>query len=78
MANYTGYTIDELNALEKAIAMGVEEVQYADRRKVKYRSLADMRSLQREMREALGLFDTPRNFVAVHTRSPNSFYGCND
>jgi len=78
MANYTGYTIDELNALEQAIATGAEEVQYADRRKVKYRSLEDMRSLQREMREVLGLSDTPRNFVAVHTRFSNSSYGCND
>jgi hypothetical protein len=35
------YTIDDLNALKAAIAQGVREVEYADK-KVTYRSLNEM------------------------------------
>ena len=47
------WTQDDLAALEKAIALGAEEVQYADK-KVKYRSLAEMMAVRDRIRESLG------------------------
>ncbi len=48
------FTIEQYNTLSAAIATGALSVQYADKT-VKYRSLAEMRSLLNEMAEQLGL-----------------------
>lgn len=48
------FTTEQLDALEAAIAQGVLEVRYADKTIV-YRSLAEMQTIRRQMREALGI-----------------------
>lgn len=48
----TIYTHAMLEALEKAIADGVESVKYSDK-EVKYRSLAEMKEIARDMRNVL-------------------------
>lgn len=48
------YTLEQLTALENAIAQGATEVQYADKR-VTYRSLDEMNRIRQQMREELGL-----------------------
>jgi hypothetical protein len=51
------YTSDQLAALEDAIAQGALEVEYKDRR-VKYRSLAEMNEIRRQMKVELGTATT--------------------
>lgn len=46
-------TLEELQALEEAIRLGVRKVKYADR-ETEYRSVAEMRSIRDEMRAELG------------------------
>lgn len=51
----------QLDALEKAISLGALEIEYDDaggRKRVRYRTLDQMRSLRREMRRELGLDTT--------------------
>jgi hypothetical protein len=48
------YTSDDLNTLKAAIAQGVREVEYADK-KITYRSLDEMLKIQRLMEKELGL-----------------------
>ena len=48
----TTYTIEQLTALEKAIAEGVKRVKYQDK-EVEYRSLEEMFTLANTMRAAL-------------------------
>jgi len=48
------YTMEQLEALEKAIALGVTQVSYNGNSQT-YRSLEEMRSIRDEMRLALGL-----------------------
>ena len=48
------YTLDQLSALEEAIASGALRVRYSDR-EVTYQSLDAMRKLRAEMRQELGL-----------------------
>lgn len=48
------YTPEQLTALEAAIAQGALEVQYKDRR-VKFRDLAEMNEIRRQMRAELGV-----------------------
>ena len=62
------YRQTDLDALELAIATGALKVRYADGREVTYRSLAEMRSLRREIRAALGLFEPGRSIVMEHRR----------
>lgn len=62
------YGQTDLDALELAIATGALKVRYADGREVTYRSLADMRSVRREIRAALGLSEPGRTIVAEHRR----------
>lgn len=50
----TSWTQDDLNKLEKAMASGIQEVEYSTG-KVKYRSLAEMQTARRLIRKALGL-----------------------
>lgn len=55
------FTQTQLDALETALALGALEVEYDDpggRKRVRYRTLDQMRSLRREMRRELGLDDT--------------------
>ncbi len=55
------YTQTQLDALEEAIALGALEVEYDDpggRKRVRYRSIEQMRSLRREMRRELGIDNT--------------------
>lgn len=46
------YTQADLDAITKAIATGAEEVVIGDR-KIKYRSLEKMKTIQREIKEYL-------------------------
>ena len=48
------WTQAQLTSLEAAIALGALEVEYEDR-KVKYRSLKEMRSIRDSIRKELGL-----------------------
>lgn len=48
------YTMEQYQALIEAIAEGVLEVQYADK-KVRYRSLSDMLQVKKLMEDDLGL-----------------------
>jgi hypothetical protein len=48
------FTLEQLEALEAAIAQGVKRVKYADK-EVEYPSLKDMLMLRDQMREELGL-----------------------
>lgn len=48
------YTMEQLKALEDAIALGVTQVSYNGNSQT-YRSLDEMRSIKNEMRNALGL-----------------------
>lgn len=48
------YTIEQLNALEEAIAQGALEVEYNDKR-IRYRSLDEMQRIVNSMKKALGL-----------------------
>lgn len=54
------WTIEQLAAVEEAIAQGATRVKYADR-EVQYASLADLLSLRDRMRRDLGLADASRN-----------------
>lgn len=51
----TTWTVKDLEKLEKAYKTGTVEVQYENNQRVRYRSLADMRSLIEEARDELGL-----------------------
>lgn len=48
------FTHDELNALERALSLGLKEVQFKDGKQV-FMSLKEMRSLRAQMRRELGL-----------------------
>lgn len=53
------WTQADLIAINQAIATGAMEVRFADGRLVKYRSLAEMRSIRDEIASALGLKPEP-------------------
>ncbi|WCT73938.1 hypothetical protein PQ455_01510 [Sphingomonas naphthae] len=44
------YNQADLDALSSAITGGIQEVTYADGRKIRYQSLADMRALRNDMK----------------------------
>lgn len=50
-----GWSQAELDALERAIALGVMRVTYDTGKTVEYRSLSDMLSLRDRMRSELGM-----------------------
>jgi hypothetical protein len=52
----TTYTEEQYNALKQAIAEGVREVYYGDKRVV-YRDLSEMKSILSDMRQELGIGD---------------------
>ena len=63
------WTQADLDALNRAIATGAREVEFADGRKVAYRSLADMRSIRDEIAVAVGAAaPRPRVTFAEHCR----------
>ena len=50
----TTWTIDQLQKLEEAYALGATKVKYADK-EVEYRSLGDMDKIITRMKKALGI-----------------------
>lgn len=74
MANES-FTMDDLRALEGAIALGATRVKYTDK-EVEYRSLKDMQATRRMIRRELGLEDSSkrtglfggRRIVAKHSK----------
>lgn len=56
------FTLDQLTALDAAIATGSLEVKYADKQ-VTYRSLAEMLRIRALMATELGLVSTSRNRI---------------
>lgn len=59
----------DLDALDRAIALGAYSVRYADGREVKYRSLPEMNQLREKMKRELGIVDQNRAaFVIEHRR----------
>lgn len=68
-AQYTpSYTVDNLHNLEQAIALGITEVYYGDKR-VGYRSLNEMNQIVLLMKKALGLTDNTNNRVYAEFHS---------
>lgn len=62
------YTVQDLQALEAAIATGALEVEYADK-KIKYRSLAEMQQIRNQMLQELGTAPkTPKRIFAQHSK----------
>lgn len=57
------WTDADLTKVRKAIASGALTIRYADRT-VTYRSLEDLRSIEREIATALGQPTTPRRRLA--------------
>jgi phage terminase small subunit len=53
----TSYTLEQVQALEAALAQGVQTVEY-DNQRITYRSASEMRRQLAEMKRSLGL--TPR------------------
>jgi hypothetical protein len=62
------YSQSDLDTLQGAIATGALEVQYADGRRVRYRSLDDMRKICQEIKNALGYRAESRVVVVEHRR----------
>lgn len=75
MSNNSGYTIEQLRALETAIASGERRVKYNDK-EVEYRSIDEMIKLISLMRQALCLDSTTgksglfggRRINAIHSK----------
>ena len=49
-----GYTLEDYDALNKALASGAKKVQYADK-SIEYQSVGDMLRIREEMKNELGL-----------------------
>lgn len=66
MGAFVAYTIEQLDALDAAIAEGALVVAYSDKR-VQYRSLDEMIRIRKLMRDELGLNGTSGGirFVSV-------------
>lgn len=47
------WTLADLENLDRAIATGATKVRFADNREVTYRSLAEMRSIRKEIVDSL-------------------------
>lgn len=61
------YTTLQIENLEKAIASGVLEVEY-DNRRVRYQSLAEMRRVLADMRATTGADAKPRFADTIYDR----------
>lgn len=63
------WTQADLANLDKAMATGASKVRFADNREVTYRTLADMRSVRKEIVEALiGAPAVARTTFVEHSR----------
>lgn len=63
------WTQADLDAINQAMATGAMEVRFADGRLVKYRSLAEMRSIRDEIASAIGAVpESPRTTYASFSR----------
>jgi len=60
----------DLTAIDQALALGANEVRYADGRLVRYRTLADLWALRRRVAAELGvtLDSAPRVMLAEQRR----------
>ena len=63
----TSWTLEQLHALEKALAEGVLTVKYSDKL-ITYRSLDEMLRLREAMRLALGLTEKSVRLLARHSK----------
>jgi hypothetical protein len=61
------WTLEQLTALEDAIAQGTLIVRYADKQ-VQYRSLTEMLQLRDMMRQELGLSQPTKRLFAKHSK----------
>lgn len=61
------WTLDQYNALNDAIAQGVNQVMYGNKLVI-YRSLDEMLKLRNTMREELGLNRSPKRLFAKHDK----------
>jgi len=61
------FTLEQLTALEDAIAQGVQSVMYGNKQ-VMYRSLAEMIMLRDQMRSELGLAPKTKRIFAKHSK----------
>lgn len=58
------WTVEDLKALESAIAQGVVRVEYSDK-KITYRSLDEMIRIRNRIRKDLGFIDEkPKRFLS--------------
>lgn len=63
----TSWTQTDLDALEAAIAKGVQRVKYSDK-EIWYHSLDDMLKLRDAMRKALGVTSKTVRLYAKHSK----------
>jgi len=64
------YTAQQLADLRAAIAEGVMKVRFSDGREMTYRSLAEMRAIERDMAAELETGQwKPRRIFAAHRRA---------
>jgi hypothetical protein len=64
------YTAQQLADLRAAIAEGVMKVRFSDGREMTYRSLAEMRAIERDMAAELETGQwKPRRIYAAHRRA---------
>jgi len=61
------WTLQQLQALEEAIAQGALIVRYSDK-SVQYRSLSEMMALRDTMRQELGLSQPTKRLFAKHSK----------
>lgn len=61
------WTLEQLTALEGAIAQGALRVRYSDK-EVQYRSLGEMIQLRDMMRQELGLSQPTKRLFAKHSK----------
>ena len=64
------YTQQQLNDLRQSIAEGVLRVKFSDGRELQYRSLDEMRAIERDMAAELETGQwKPRRIYAAHRRA---------
>lgn len=63
------WTLADLANLDRAIATGATKVRFADNREVTYRTLAEMRSIRKEIADSLsGSTPIARTTFVEHSR----------
>ena len=63
----TNWTLEQLKALEDAIAKGILTVKYQDKL-ITYRSLNEMLKIRNEMRKCLGLIPKGGRLYSSHSK----------